>query len=441
MTTHGDLATDQLLFHDRAQAGRALAARLGPLIPPPCVVAGIPRGGVVVALPVAERLHAPLTVAYARKLAAPLAPELAFGAMDEDGEAILDVATMRVFRLGPADLAEARETVRREIERRIALYQAPPLAAFLPGSVVVLVDDGLATGLTMRAALDYARRHGAREVTVAAPCASAEAAARFQREADRFVSLIVDPGFQAVGQYYAVFSQVSDQEVLAMLRRTRTPARPEPSDPGLRLQFKNTRGSSLTGHLSLPASPPPHPAVAFAHGLGSSKDSPRNRTIAEALRAAGFAAFLFDFTGHGESEGTPETSTLGQQVDDLGAALDVLESLDDVDPARIAVVGASSGAAVALVRAATDPRVRALVLRSGNPEGAEAVLDRVRVPTLLVVGEHDAPILEANQALLARLSGPRRLYVVPGGDHLFQDPAALRRAGAAAVAWLREHLR
>lgn len=91
----------------------------------------------------------------------------------------------------------------------------PPLATHLPGVAVVLVDDGLATGLTMRAALEYARRHGVREIIVAVPCASDSAAREFERAADRFVSLTVDPDFMAVGQYYMDFSPVSDDEVIA----------------------------------------------------------------------------------------------------------------------------------------------------------------------------------------------------------------------------------
>jgi len=209
------------MFANREAAGRALAERLAPLVGAPCVVAGIPRGGVAVALPVAERLGAPLAAVFAHKLSAPFAPELAFGAIDEDGEAILDAATVAVLGLAPEDVEMAKAGERRAIERRIARYGAPALAPLLPGRAAVLVDDGLATGLTMRAALAYVRRHGAREVTVATPVASGEAAARFAREADRFVSLVVDDAFRAVGEYYADFAPVPDQAVVAMLARAR----------------------------------------------------------------------------------------------------------------------------------------------------------------------------------------------------------------------------
>jgi putative phosphoribosyl transferase len=207
-------------FTDRRQAGELLAAELaGTLDPARTVVAGIPRGGVSVALPVVERFRVPLAVVYARKLTSPLAPELAFGALDEDGEMVTDEEIVREVGLDAAGIAAARARVAREIERRLRLYPAPPLAAFLPGRDVVLVDDGLATGLTMLAAVRYARRHRAGSITVAVPCASSAAAERFAREADRVVSLIVDPHFGAVGAYYVDFSPVSDDEVVAMLRQ------------------------------------------------------------------------------------------------------------------------------------------------------------------------------------------------------------------------------
>jgi predicted phosphoribosyltransferase/dienelactone hydrolase len=429
-------------FRDRADAGRQLAEALAPVLKPPCVVAGIPRGGVAVALPIVERFQVPLTVVYARKLTAPVAPEFAFGAIDEDGHAIVHGQSVAMLGLSPTDVEQAKERVAKEIRRRMATYGVPALGHYLPDAAVVLVDDGLATGLTMRAALEYARRHRAREIIVAVPCASTSAAQEFERAADRFLSLLVDPDFMAVGQYYRDFSPVSDDQVIAMLSVAQGPAGRElgaATAGDIRIVFKNSRGLTLAGRLLVPATPGPHPAVVFAHGWGSGKESPRNRAVAEALRRLEFAAFLFDFTGHGESEGTPEESTREQQVDDLTAALGALEGLEEIDRHRLGVVGASSGAAVAVLGAARDRRIRALALRSPNLEGAEDAVSRVTVPTLLVVGEHDEPLRAAIGPLLGRFGGPRALETIPGGDHLFEDPAALARATAATVAWFRDH--
>jgi predicted phosphoribosyltransferase len=218
-------------FRDRADAGRKLADALVPLVKPPCVVAGIPRGGVAVALPIVERLQVPLTVVYARKLTSPVEPEFAFGAIDEDGHTIVEARSVASLGLSATDVEEAKQRVAREIRRRITTYGVPALGHYLPDAAVVLVDDGLATGLTMRAAVEYARRHGAREIIVAVPCASTGAAREFERAADRFVSLVVDPDFMAVGQYYRDFSPVSDDEVIAMLARAHGPVR-EPEIEG-----------------------------------------------------------------------------------------------------------------------------------------------------------------------------------------------------------------
>jgi putative phosphoribosyl transferase len=211
------------IFKDRTAAGEQLAARLQSLLARPCVIAAIPRGGIAVALPIVERLQRPLAIVHACKLTVPAAPELAFGAVDEDGQDVVDRQTVTQLALSSEVIASAKARVEAEIGRRMALYKALPLAQCLPGLDVILVDDGLATGLTMHTAVDYARRHGAREVTVAVPCASEEAAVRFQQEADRFVSLIVGDAFGAVRGYYADFAPLTDEEVCAMLARVEIP--------------------------------------------------------------------------------------------------------------------------------------------------------------------------------------------------------------------------
>lgn len=207
------------MFKNRADAGDALAGTVDLMMTRPYIIAAIPRGGVMVALPIAERLAVPLAVTYARKLTAPRAPEVAFGALDEDGRVLIAQSTVAALGLGPGDIEEAKARVSAEIERRMALYRVPPLARALPGPGVVLVDDGLATGLTLQAAIAYARRHGAREIAVAVPCASADAARRIGQMVDHFASLVIDKEFTAVGHYYAEFPPVRDDEVVAMLAR------------------------------------------------------------------------------------------------------------------------------------------------------------------------------------------------------------------------------
>jgi len=207
-------------FRDRAHAGRELARRLAGTSAGAGVVGAIPRGGVVVGRPVAEALGAALVVVNAHKLTAPIAPEFAFGALDEDGEILLDRTAVQDLGLDAADVADVRRLTWEAMRARLERQGSARLIRWLPGEVV-LVDDGLATGLTMLAAVRYARRHGAGPITVAAPCASRQAADALRLEAERFVCPVVDPGFAAVGCYYEDFAQVSDAEVAGLLRAAR----------------------------------------------------------------------------------------------------------------------------------------------------------------------------------------------------------------------------
>lgn len=214
-------------FRDRRDAGQALLLELArTLVEPPTVVAALAPGGVIVAEGIADHYGVPLTVLSARKLTTPLAPDLSFGAVDEDGHTVLSYDVVAGLRLSPEEMEPERVKVWAELRAIRAGYPAPALSTFLPAPSVVLVDEGLATGLTMEAAVAYARRCGAGEIAVAAPCASATAAARFKGSVDRFVCLLVDDAFEAVAAYYQAFPPVSDAEVSTLLaRRASTPSR------------------------------------------------------------------------------------------------------------------------------------------------------------------------------------------------------------------------
>jgi predicted phosphoribosyltransferase len=206
-------------FENRTEAGRALAAAIALTTARPYVVAAVPRGGVAVALPIAERLAVPLTISHARKLTVPRRPGIPFGALDEDGRTVLDSAAVAGLRISDQEIEAARARAAAEIERQVALYRVPRLARCLPGPAVLFVDDGLASGLTMQAAVEYARRHGAREVAVAVPCAARLAVRRLRAVADHVVAVVVDEAFTAIADHYVDFTPVLDDEVIAMLAR------------------------------------------------------------------------------------------------------------------------------------------------------------------------------------------------------------------------------
>jgi putative phosphoribosyl transferase len=205
-------------FLDRRDAGRRLAERLAPLADENPVVVALPRGGVPVGREVATALGAPLEILAVRKLGAPHNAEYGIGAVAEDGTRVIDAEAVAVLGLsgGVLDSLIARET--EELRRRVAVYRGdrPPLD--LEGRTVIVVDDGVATGVTDTAALRALRRRRPRRVVLAVPVCPPDSAARLRDEADEVVCLTMPPLLYGVGQWYGDFSQVSDDEVVAALR-------------------------------------------------------------------------------------------------------------------------------------------------------------------------------------------------------------------------------
>jgi predicted phosphoribosyltransferase len=221
----------QKRFADRRAAGRALAARLSSspgTTDGDVVVLGLPRGGVVVAAEVAAGLNAPLDVLVVRKLGLPWQPELAMGAIAAVGDTVETVrveAVLASARVGAGTFEEVREQELAELRRREATYRNGRPPAALAGRSVIVVDDGLATGATMRAAVVAVRRQGPTRITVAVPIGSPTACAAVAADVDEVVCLEAPRSFRAVGQGYTDFAETPDEEVRTALAQ----ARPEPS--------------------------------------------------------------------------------------------------------------------------------------------------------------------------------------------------------------------
>ena len=205
-------------FRDRVDAGRALARRLEHLRTADVVVLGLPRGGVPVAAEVATVLGAPLDVIGVRKLGAPGRPELAMGAVGEDGVVVREDTVLSAARVDPAEFA-AREAVERaELDRRLSRIREVRPRLPLTGRSAVVVDDGVATGATARAACAVARAQGAAWVVLATPVCAAEAADHLRAVADEVVAVDVPARFRSVGSAYDRFDQTDEQTVLDLLR-------------------------------------------------------------------------------------------------------------------------------------------------------------------------------------------------------------------------------
>jgi putative phosphoribosyl transferase len=208
------------LFANRVEAGQKLAAALKNA-DENAVVLAIPRGGVVVGYEVAQSLKVPLDVIITRKIGAPDNPELAIGAVAEDGTYILDNSLVEMLGV-PQEYIEAEvERQKTEIKRRLQKYRGNAAAPRLAGREVIVVDDGVATGSTLKAALLSLTKVGAKSVTVAVPVGPSDTVKELKRHADRVVCLHTPEPFYAIGEFYADFDQTTDEEVTELLARNK----------------------------------------------------------------------------------------------------------------------------------------------------------------------------------------------------------------------------
>jgi putative phosphoribosyl transferase len=208
-------------FRDRSDAGRQLASRLLPLRGEDAVVLGLPRGGVAVAAEVARALGAPLDVILVRKLGVPVQPELGMGAIGEGDARVINTDVVRYAGVSETDITAVERRERSELERRIKRFRGDAPREPLAGRIAVLVDDGIATGSTARAACQVARAQGAARVVLAVPVAPSSAEAALAGDADELVCLEKPQRFLAIGEWYEDFSQTRDEEVVSLLRAAR----------------------------------------------------------------------------------------------------------------------------------------------------------------------------------------------------------------------------
>src|SRR5688572_23507846 len=283
-------APPRALFRDRNHAGAALGDALAARIEGTGIVLGVPRGGVPVALEVARRLGWPMDVVIARKLGVPGLEEVALGAVAEGLRGV--VADPVDAYLGMSSDLRQRVVDREcaELRRRVALYRGTRQAAAITGSTVVVVDDGLASGTTVRAVIRSLRQHRPSRIVVAVPVANPEITAAVRREADDLVALHSPAPFGMVSDWYDSFDQVTDRDVLQALGVDVAPV-PESGhahQPEQVTSIPLCSGVSLDADLGIPADTAPRGLVIMVHGGGSSRMSYRNRFLAGCLREFGW---------------------------------------------------------------------------------------------------------------------------------------------------------
>jgi len=426
-------------FANRADAGRKLARRLRSLRATRPVVLGLARGGVPVAAEIARALDAPLDVAGVRKLGAPANRELALAAVAEGGERVINREVDLARERGELERRAASALEALQTQLRALRGDRPAIG--LRERTVIVVDDGVATGASLRAALAHVRSQRPARVIAATPVIAPDTAIELRGDVDELVYLEAPEWFSAVGQAYAAFPQVSDAQVMGLLSRRRLDWAAGPSEE---VQVTGAGHPPLEGELHLPAGA--HGLVIFVHGSGSNRHSPRNRQVANALGEVGLATLTVDLLSREEADEETRTGALRFDVERLSArvidAVDAAARCGRTAELALGLFGASTGAASALVAASARPeRVRAVVCRGGRPDLASpAVLERVRAPVLLVVGGRDPRVQALNLEALRWFGGPAELEVVPGATHLFAEPGALEVVSHLTARFFGRHL-
>jgi putative phosphoribosyl transferase len=428
-------------FFNRVEAGKTLGRALKLFASDSPIVVGLPRGGMVVAAEVAKALNAPLDVCVVRKVGVPGERELGMGAVSEGGFKYLNREVIGFANASPQEVDACVREEQREVEQRIRRYRRGQPPVPIEGSTVIVVDDGIATGGTMRAAILALKARQPSKLVLAVPVAAQETLEMLHPLVDEVVCLFVPDILYAIGAWYEDFDQIDDDEVAALLDDARSrQLAPVGVEEDVTLAFE---GVVLRGTLAIPPGAPG--IVLFAHGSGSSRNSPRNRHVAEALRDRGLGTLLFDLLTESEEDRDELTGELRFDIGLLARRLAGATAWVHAQPRTrglwVGYFGASTGAAAALVAAAAWPSgVDAIVSRGGRPDLAGEALAQVRTPSLFIVGGDDVDVLELNREAALQMQSPPELVVVPGATHLFEEPGALDQVALLAAEFFARYL-
>jgi putative phosphoribosyl transferase len=440
-----------MIFKDREDAGRQLANRLSAYANRnDVIVLGIPRGGVPVAFEIAQALNLPMDIFLSRKLGVPGREELAFGAIAAGDGRFLDREMIQALGISERQIEHVTAKVKETLSQRAELYRGDRGPLQIEDRTVILVDDGIATGASIYAAINALQQMKPAKLVIAVPVAP-PATCEWLRSVVNQVICITEPEqFYAVGQFYRHFSQVPDKEVIDLLQRawrmpvlTSSPA--ASAKEGIKREVSIEAGNVLLpGTLTLPKNA--KEVVVFAHGSGSSRHSPRNRQVAKVLQAQGLGTLLFDLLSKEEELLDQQTAELRFNIGLLTARLvgvtKWVTQQTSTKTLPIGYFGASTGAAAALAAAAQLPDlVAAVVSRGGRPDLAAEALGNVHASVLLLVGALDEKVVGLNRQALKRLQCQnKQLVLIPGATHLFEEPGTLEQVAQAAAAWFTQHL-
>jgi putative phosphoribosyl transferase len=425
------------VFQNRTEAGKHLARAIQKLkIRDPWIIA-LPRGGVPIGFEVAKALRAPMDLLVVRKIGSPTNPEYGIGAITEGGLYFLNDAAIEDLQLSPKEIRPILNRELNNVNRQVAQFRGSRPNPNVKDRNVVLVDDGLATGVTARIAIDFLRQQGAKQIILAAPVCAPDTAQTLSGFADQVICIEKPENFYSVGLWYNDFSQISDEQVLSLMNETlqsREARTIKTIETAISEEIIiNSENIYLPGHLNLPETI--RGIVLFAHGSGSSRFSPRNRQVAESLNRNGIGTLLFDLLSPEESRDRGNVFNIPLLANRLEKATQWTKDQNWFSHFPIGYFGASTGAGAALWAASQlGHEISAVVSRGGRPDLAIPHLQEVTAPVLLIVGGNDEQVIEINEEAVSQLNFGK-LVVIPGASHLFEEPGALELVATHASEW------
>ncbi|WP_374074495.1 erythromycin esterase family protein [Bdellovibrio bacteriovorus] len=420
-------------FANRQEAGRLLGEKLISFKDQNPVVLAIPRGGVPLAFEVAKILKCPLDLLMVKKIGAPRQPELAVGAVSEDAKPIFNESLVQALSLKRTYLNQTAKEKISEIQEQLKKFRGSKKTEPIKGKTVILIDDGIATGSTLMAAIQFLRQKEPKKIIVAAPVGAQETIDKIQRVADQVVCLSTPEKFMAVGLWYEDFTQVSDEEVVRLIGESRFLK--DEAQTEITIQDGSVKVFGDLTHVEKSKG-----LIIFAHGSGSSRKSSRNQFVAKELNKIGFSTLLFDLLSEKESLDRSNVFDLNLLAKRLLLATDAGLAEINNPTLPLGYFGASTGAGAALVAAAqSKKKISAVVSRGGRPDLADKYLEQVSSPTLLIVGQNDIPVIAMNKSAADKIKNSR-LVIVPGATHLFEEPGTLEEVVEYAAGWFTQYL-
>ena len=458
MSTRNRMVEAQRIFVDRDDAGGALARALMRFAShSDVIVLGLARGGVPIARHVADAIGAPFNVLISCKIAVPGIDEVALGAISEGSDRMVPDPVAWYIGVPSQVVDRLANRERLELARRVATYRDAKPLPDVKDRTVILVDDGLASGATLRAAARAIRDRHPKRLIAAVPVASRAGLDEMREEVDEMIALAVPRVFDTVSSSYERFDPVTDDEVLTALGRpTRRVSRivhdisGRITDAERRIEIRVGDGR-LVADLATSQHIDAHDnhegfherdaLVVLAHSGGNSRDSYRNRYIAGRLRMSGYATLRVDLLTTHEQTAESETGEIRFDVARVAARLtDVCDwtvRAGVYGAQRMILLGAGTSAAAALSAAAQrQGNTIAVVTRGGRVDLAAPNLSRVRAHVLMIVGEADRDALEINRHATQFLPRRAKLIRIPGTGHTFAEPGALGAVAEHTVRWL-----